>query len=282
MTALLLTSILFATLNGVVIHIIGFKTKKETFALNFISSVLWLIIFLALNGMNINFSYGSILFGVIYGITQVFFLIFKSRAMTEGPVSITTLVGNCSLLLSTAVSIILWKENVSIPQILGIILLIVSVIFCMYTKTEMNATKMWKFYCIAFFACTSAVGIIFKAFSKLAPDTNANDMMIIAAMVMAVSLFVLTIMQKGSVKASVTRKLPFIIACGILSCVYNRLNIFLSANLSGVIFFPAFNGGTVFASALAGIFMLKERLSLKQKTAIATGIIAIIVIGVFQ
>ena len=63
----------------------------------------------------------------------------------------------------------------------------------------------------------------------------------------------------------------FAVLSGCLSCLYNRLNIYLSGALDAVIFFPAFNGGVIIASTLLGVICLKEKLSRWQTAGIFLG-----------
>ena len=68
---------------------------------------------------------------------------------------------------------------------------------------------------------------------------------------------------------------------GLFSCVYNRLNIFLSGALIGMIFYPGFNGGVVILSTILSVVFLREKLSAKQIIGILIGVAGICIIGIF-
>ena len=128
------------------------------------------------------------------------------------------------------------------------------------------------------------VGIVFKAFGKSAAPERADDMMFVAATVMLVCYFICSIFT-GAFKPE-TEKSPqgkfmfFALLCGLLSCLYNRLNIFLAGKMAAIIFFPAFNGSVVLLSAFLSVWMCKEKLSAKQKIGILLGACAICIIGI--
>ena len=87
----------------------------------------------------------------------------------------------------------------------------------------------------------------------------------------------------GEVTLDKKEKLIFIryaLISGLLSCLYNRLNIYLCSVLDGVIFFPVFNGGVILLSALLAIRMLNEKLLLRQVLGVLSGILGICLIGV--
>ena len=243
-----------------------------------------MIILFACNGFKITFTKQAVLFALLYGTIQVMFQVSKAKAMSAGPVSITTLIGNCSLLLSTAVGVIVWREKVTVFQVLGLIMLLAAVIYCSYSKQNTAHTAKWKFYCVVFFVFAASVGIVFKTFSKSGSNDCTGDMMFFAAVVMSLMLLCITLFNKRkstAVKNKFDRKyLMLVLSCGILSCLYNRLNIYLTGQLPSIVFFPSFNGGVVLASFLMSKFILKEKLRIKQTIAILIGALAICIVGV--
>lgn len=286
MYILISASILAASLNSSLLHTIPSAKQKNVFSFNFFCSVIWIIILTLFNKGQLNLSDEVIFWGTLYGITQVLFLVFKTKAMSSGPVSVTTLIGNCSLLLSTSVSVIAWHESISILQIAGITVLLLSVFLCSYSKSENASQKNWRLYSTFFFIFAAAVGIVFKCFSKSASKDNVGDMMLTAAVVMSVILFILSAFKEPKNKRkqliNFDRRYIFtIIGSGALSCLYNRLNITLSGRLPGAFFFPAFNGGTIVLSALLARFLLKENITKKQAAGLILGTISIIIIGIF-
>ena len=114
--------------------------------------------------------------------------------------------------------------------------------------------------------------------------------MLISACVMLVSYAVICLFTggfkrdvpsgNGEEKKARRQFVLYALVSGALSCGYNRLNIYLSGALDGVIFFPVFNGGVIFLSTVFSILLLKEKLNLKQIAGICVGIAGICVIGI--
>ncbi len=283
----LLISISAASFNSVILHII--PKKRSVFTLNLIGSAVWLILLLTFNAGSVTLNTGTILWGLIYGIIQLIFLIFKARAMNSGPVSLTTLIGNCSLILSTFVSVVVWNESISIVQIICIASLITAFFLCTYTNKKESSSKKWVFNCVFFFVFAALVGIVFKAFSKSSASGNSQDMMIVAAFVMFIFLLSKQLLSayfgKSRFKFDINEKenriyLLCAVACGVLSCVYNRLNITAAGILPGAVFYPCFNGGVILLSSLLGILILREKLNARQALGIVIGLISVIIIGI--
>ncbi len=284
---LLFISILVASLNSVLLH--KLPNKSNLYVLNMISSVVWVVILFAANGFTLHITPQIALWGILYGVVQELFMFYKAQAMKSGSVSVTTLIGNCSLILSTGVGIVAWKESISVMQILGILLLLAAFVLCTYKKTDKTerASKRWLIYCLAFFTLAAGVGIIFKAFSKMGEGVGAGDMMIVAAVTMLIFSWIKILLTKAvSKKQELTSKFTkafwgIAIISGLFSCGYNRLNISLAGLFDSAVFYPCFNGGVILTSAVLSLIFLRERLTKRQTIGLFLGVLAVVTVGVF-
>ena len=143
---LLAVSIVAALSNNLILHTFPLGDKRNNFLFNFICASVWLIIMFAICCPSLSFTLNEIIFGVLYGLTQSAFLLCKSGAMSSGPVSVTTFIGNCSLLISTLAGFLIWNEKISVPQLIGLILLCVSVFLCTYKTDGTSCKKKWWFF----------------------------------------------------------------------------------------------------------------------------------------
>lgn len=282
---MLAVTIMFASANNIVLRAHKGKDKQsDSFMFNCIVSAVWIVVLIGIRNVKININAGAIVYALLYGVIQGLFLFFKMQAMTNGPVAVTTLIGNCSLLVSTALGVLIWHEKVGIWQAVGVIILICAMFLCMSGgKKGEKASLKWKLYCVGFFVSAGLVGIVFKAFSK-SGCADASDMMITAAIVMTIFCFIVSKIFAAKEGADGLNKtdLCAAAACGILSCVYNRINIYLTGALDSVIFFPVFNGGVILLASLLAFLIFKEKLSSKRKIGIAIGVIAICIIGILK
>lgn len=278
-------SILAASFNSIVLNRSGANKKETVFKFNFLCSLVWCVILFFANNCTLHLASPVILWGVLYGTAQTCFLLCKTGAMSTGSVSVTTLIGNSSLLISIFVSLVLWKEAVTSIDIAGLVILCVSIFMCTYKKTENKYKPCWKYFVVFFFLFAASVGIIFKAFGKSGNLAYCGDMMLFSAIIMTFTSFIISLFVRGTSsenqeKSDKRKFLLFALGSGILSCLYNRLNILLAGNIDSIIFFPAFNGGVTLLSILLSVFFLKEKLLLPQKIGLITGIISICIIGI--
>ena len=287
MIVLLLFSILGASLNSAIMHKAKLTEKGAIYKFNLFGALVWCGCLFIANGGRLHLDANTLLWGCIYGITQALFILFKTAAMNSGPVSITTLIGNCSLVVSVVVCFIMWNEPISLADIAGLVLLMVGLSLTTYKKTGGTFTKKWAVLSLLFLVLGAGVGITFKGFSKSGGTEYTSDMMIVAAFVMLISYTVICLFAGGfafkpTPNAKKENRLFIILALvsGLLSCLYNRLNIYLSGALDGVIFFPSFNGGVVVLSTVVSMIIFKEKLSVKQLLGLLLGISGICIIGI--
>jgi len=287
MYGLLFFSILAASLNSTLLHKAPLTGKGAIYKFNLFGAAVWCICLLLANGGRIHFDANTLLWGCVYGITQALFILSKTAAMNSGPVSVTTLIGNCSLIVSVFVCFVLWEEPVSLSDIAGLALLILGLSLTTYKEANGTFTKRWALFSLLFLIFGAGVGITFKAFSKSGGSARTADMMIIASLVMLISYTVVCIFSGAfaskpnpNIKKGSPLFIIFALVSGLLSCLYNRLNIFLSGTLDGIIFFPSFNGGVVVLSAALGMLIFKEKLSVKQLAGILSGAAGICIIGI--
>ena len=275
---MLLGSILLATGNNICYHQLANEGKYSRFLFTALSSAVWIVGLLPfVNLLQINSL--EIIFGIIYGVVQALFLFFKMRAMSTGPISITSVVCNCSMIVTTLFGTIAYKENPSILQFIGLAAILASVILCVDLKSDMKMTIKWGIYCFFYFLFCSAVGVVFKMFGKAGDgQNNPSNMIMVSAVTMVVLLLVLSFSTKEKFTLSKRQSFYGVLA-GVFSCLYNRFNLTLAAKLPSVVFFPIFNGALVLLCAVVGAVIYKEKFSKLQFFGVMIGIIAIVLLS---
>lgn len=284
MNCMLGLSVLAASFNSILLRKSDANCKNTIFKFNFVCSLVWCFLLFLGNKCTWHIEISVLLWGILYGLAQTCFMLCKTAAMSTGPVSITTLIGNSSLLLSISVSMILWKETITIMDILGLFILCISLFLCMYKRDEACYESQWKYYAFLFLVLSASVGLIFKAFGRIGKLQYSGDMMLTSAIVMVLGNFFISLfVDKGAEnKLYISKRLwIYALISGVLSCLYNRMNIFLSGSMDAIIYFPVFNGGTVLLSTLLSMFFLKEKLVMKQIIGLMMGVLAICIIGFF-
>ncbi len=278
---LLLCSILLAIGNNLLLH--GFRNRGlrgmgDVLFFNAAVSAIWIVILLPVQGFS-PISVASFGWGAAYGTVTAVFLLCKMQAMSTGPVSVTSFVGCSSLLVSTAFGILFFREKITVLQLVGVALLLCALFLTVSPKAS-GAQKGWKLWCGLFFLCAGGVGIVFKLFGASADAQNVDSMMLCAATVSCVLFLavggLLSRKQQGTAPRLPKNALPFLLGCGLVSCIYNRLNISLSAALPSIVFFPVFNGAVILGASLLASLLFREKLQKQQLLGLALGSAALL------
>ena len=282
-------SVILASLNSIILRKFKnrtFTTPGDSFFFNGGMSAVWAIImltwFLAAGTRTV--SPTAMIFGAVYGAILCLFLYFKNQSIATGPVSLTSLIGNCAFITATWFGVLYADESVSIFQLIGMGLILLSLFLCINPKkSNEKLSRKWFLYCIGFFLAGSLIGMFQKVFGKSDAVNEVNGMMLTASVVSCALFFLMGILlnRAGShPMPSIKRPaLLYILLAGITGCVYIRLNMSLSALIPSAIFFPVANGGIVIITTVAGTFLFGERLNKIQLFGIWVGLIAIIITG---
>ena len=286
---LMALSVTLASLNSIVLRKFKsrtFSTPGDSFFFNGGLSLVWcaimLVWFFAAGDKSV--SALAIIFGAVYGAILCLFLYFKNQSIATGPVSLTSLIGNCAFITATWFGVIYAQERVSVFQLIGMTLILISLILCINPKKSAEPLCLkWFLYCLAFFGAGSLIGVFQKVFGKSQAVSEVNGMMLTASIVSCLLFFALGVIVnkvKGAKAPSIKRPaLIYILLSGITGCGYIRLNMSLAAIIPSALFFPVANGGIVIITTLAGAFIFKEKLNKTQLLGILLGLVAIVIVG---
>ncbi len=291
---LMICAILLAVVNSSFLHRFanrGLDNAGDVFLFNggtqFIWSILLLVFCIFTN--TLRFDAVTIAYGVFYAFLLCALQVFKQLAYSDGPVAITTLVGACAFLITTAYTVIFEDDTISILYIIGIITLICSLFLCIDIKqkksdaSNMSLSPKWVLWCSLMLASGGALGIFYRVFGASSASPNMNSMMLFAAVLSAVLLTAISF----SANAVTKKPLPkisktawkYMLINGFTSCIYIRLNLSLANLLPGTLFFPVSNGGILVLSTLVGVMFFSEKPSKKQLIGIIAGFASIAYIG---
>lgn len=286
---LMTVAVLFSVSGNMILHKFGnrsFKTPGDVFLFNAGIGCIWFIVLLAWSVLSGDFiiSFGSLIFGVIYGVILCLFLYFKTQSMSSGPIALTSLIGNCAFIVATWFGVVYANESVLPIQLIGMIIIVAALVMCIDPrKSNKKITSSWFIWCIAFFLAGGLLGIFNKVFGKSEYSDEINSMMLIASVISAVLFTAAGFLIN---KAAHTQKPKFykesyiyIITCGFVGCIYIRMNLWLAGIIPSVIFFPVSNGANVILSTLFGQVLFKEKLNKVELAGIFVGLFAIMLIG---
>lgn len=228
----------------------------------------------------------TIEFGAVFGTLFVFATFSYMKAMESGPMSFASLFFSLGLLVPVVVGIMLWDETVSLWQMVGLSLLVVTLYLA--TGSSLSGTKgvnrRWVFFTAGAFIGNGLVLTTMKEHQMLLSGGQIREFLVIAFSVGAVlSGMMFLFYHRNGQSIRQLKKLPFVwimLATATTTAAGNVLNLYLSTRISGVVQFPVVNGGVVLISTALSVILYRERLSRRGIASLFAGIAALVLVSI--
>lgn len=227
----------------------------------------------------------AVLLAVAFGVLFFVAVAGGSRCYEIGPMSLTTVLENASLLLPVFWSAIVLDEIPGVREWIGIAVIFVAIWLSSRMDSAQTGTgKKWWLLLLAAFLANGSTAIIQKMQQlRSVPETGGWFLSI--AYLTACLCFVVAFAikrRKESGEALLARRdllLPLLICVtGLSSFGGNWLLQELCTTASPGVLYPIVNGGLCVVTAAASFLIFKERFTSQKLAAILTGIAGIVIL----
>ena len=256
--------------------------KSSTFGgminINILTAILGILVFSAGNPFRIAGDAGLfLLLAFLYGLftvgSQTFFMI----AVRGGEVSVSSIIYSSNFIIPSFFAVIAYHEAVSAPRLIGMGLMLLAIVLVSGNPGQKKLSKAVA-YAVAAMLCSACVGIIQKVFGATYGNGESTMFLFCAFVsVLLVSLLLKLVPSKDGTKQTKeadaddggrTKRIVFKLILALCVVVANKLNLYLSAALPAMIFFPVLNGGTVVFSAMVSALLFGEKLTARKLLAL--------------
>lgn len=251
----------------------GFSAASSLFALLFFAVTITQKL-----SFNSEFLIYSILFALCYSVATV----CSFMSVLTGPLSISSLEIQYSLIIPTVYGLIAYKEPISALLIIGITLLLISLFLVNLEEKgeKKKITIKWGVYTFFAFVSNGGCSTVQKIQQENCNGNYKNEFMIIALAITVVSLaFFALISEKKEMILNIKKGFLWCFICGIANGMVNYLVLVLSLRMPASIMFPIISAGGIILTALISIFFYKEKLSIQQKVGLILGTLAIVALN---
>jgi len=261
----------------------AYNAKAEgVYSFSTAKSLAALIVFLITAGSNLTFSSESIIYSVAFAIAYGMTNIFTVLAIKTGPLSLTSLLGQYSLIIPTFYGLLILNESAGVALIIGIVLLLISLLLINIEgkKEEKKITLKWGIYVLLSFIGNGGCSTVQKIQQINCNGAYKNEFMIIALAISVITLLVCTLLtERKTMIHSFKKGLPYSSICGLANGAVNFFVLVLATRMPASVMFPIISAGGIVATALISIFVYREKLSLPQKIGMILGIAAVVVLS---
>lgn len=282
MSALLLTCIVIAiSMQNIIKKFYNEKVKCGAYTFVAVSVAAAAVFFACSSGFNLTFSTDFLVYSLEFTLTYAVAVIFSFLAITSGPLSITALIFSYSLVIPTLYGMIFLGEKASIPLIIGLCLLAVSLFLINSRTGGGKITLRWVIYVFLAFlgngVCTIVQNLQQREFNGL----YKSEFMIAALLgVVVIVIPLILISERREFLPSMKRGGVLMVLCGVINGAANLLVMVLVTRMNASVLYPVMSAGGVLLTFFVSLFIYKERLSVKQYIAFALGTGAIVLMNI--
>ena len=268
----------------------GSAKGRDSFLVNFKSFLVAFLVALAFAARDLknlsDISLFSLLLAIGFGFSVGFTQFTQMKAMATGPASITTLIYSSSFLIPIIFASIVWSEPVSVWQLVGVGILLVSLFLIVFERGGGRANAVWLVFIALATLGSGANAIIQKTHQKSDYSDELNLFLVLALLFSALFSLAMYFISRPSEdcevkekKASLGSSILFPLVLGASVGCLNFLNLKLAGKLPSVVHFPVLNVGSLILTSVISIVCFKERLSPRRIVGFILGVGAILLIG---
>ena len=288
-----------------------FGNLSGLLTVNLFTGALAVVVFACL-GLNFRLVGGGAfwIISLLYGLFTTASQMLHITAVGRGDLSVCTMIYASGFLVSTVFSVFYFNETVGVWKAIGLILTCVSIFLISFQfkrkgeeKAKVGSYKYLFFSIPAMLSC-GAVGILQKLYGDFFGSVGLNESLFLAFLEMLVLsaaaklvIYMLSKRKSGeavelpnSAQESATERKAekkkelvrfSLLAAAFATCivVMNRLNLYLSGAMAGIIFFPIYNGGSIAFTAACSFLLLKEKPTVFKLVGIVIGIVSFVLIA---
>ncbi len=243
----------------------------------------WVLLFFAFGP---SFDIGVIPYAVGFGVSYALCMIGLLNALRTGPVSLTTLIIQLSLIATTVWGFFFWDTPFSLLVGIGLILVVISLWLSLYTGKKVTEetgkiSLKWIVFTLLGFAGNSGCAIIQKS-QQLAFQGKHGNLLMMCALLFSTlfTLFLYIRSDKTDSRKIIRTTAHFPIASGLCNVIHNLFIIFLATStIPPSIIYPVLAVSGLSLTGIFSLFIFKEKLRWWQWLGIVVGAVAVVLLS---
>ena len=235
-----------------------------------------------------SFDVTALIYSAIFGLSFVLTNIGLINALKHGPATLTALFLNLSLIVSTVWGFFFWNAPITIPVIIGLILVVIAIPLCLFSGNgnEKSISLKWLIYALLVLVGNSGCTIAQRTYQMASGGEHGNMMMMCAIGIAVLFYFVLYMRSdRSDTKILVKRAWWIPVLVGISNVVQNLFVMLMSLPpisdvLSSSLIYPVIAVGGLAIVTVFSIFIFKEKMRWWQWVGVAVGAASVVLLSI--
>ena len=256
------------------------STNIYTFLLLICACLGWGALYLS----DFSFAPGVLIYSLLFSLCYMAAHLGIIEGMKCGSATLTTLFINLSLILVTIWGFLFWSAEVTVPVVIGLILVCIAIYLCLYTgkKEEYKISLKWILYMVLGCAGNAGCAIVQRS-EQRAFDGAHGNMLMFFALVFSVLLFSIIFLRsnKRDLKAILKKAWWGPVLAGTLNVGHNLFVILLATTaLSTSLIYPVIGVGGLAVVTIFSLFVFKEKMYWWQWVGVGIGAVAVVLLSI--
>jgi len=216
--------------------------------------------------------------GLINGIFYAWGLVMNQKNTSLNGVVLTSVFSKMGgLLIPLAVSIVLFREDPTLVQILGFVISTVAIVMICQRGEESGSGKIYIGALVMLFAADGFGGIMAKVFREMGNPLLGDHFLFLTFLTAFVICIVIVAVKKEQPGKN---ELFYGILIGVPNFMQARFQLLALETIPAVVVYPVRSVGTILVITLAGVLMFREKLNKKQLAALAAILVSLVLLNV--
>ena len=224
----------------------------------------------------------AVAFGLSYAAATVFVVL----AIKCGSLAKTTLITSYSLMVPALAGLIVLREPLGVPMLVGMVLLVLSLWLTNYRKKSADAPKekitlKWIVFVLLAFVGNGMCSTVQKLTPHfLGSDINQNLYMIAALGLSSVVLITASFLTKETnLKATLKIGAPLALLDGLFNGAVNYLAIYLNQFIPASVMFPVLSAGEIILIVPYSLLVRREKFTAAQWMGFGIGVVSAVLLN---
>lgn len=224
----------------------------------------------------------AVAFGLSYAAATVFVVL----AIKCGSLAKTTLITSYSLMVPALAGLIVLREPLGVPMLVGMVLLVLSLWLTNYRKKSADAPKekitlKWIVFVLLAFVGNGMCSTVQKLTPHfLGSDINQNLYMIAALGLSSVVLITASFLTKETnLKATLKIGAPLALLDGLFNGAVNYLAIYLNQFIPASVMFPVLSAGEIILIVPYSLLVRREKFTAAQWVGFGVGVVSVVLLN---
>lgn len=216
-------------------------------------------------------------YSVAFSIFFTAAIVFSTLAITVGPLSLTALIVQYSLLIPTLYGVLFRQERLSRFFWPGLFLLLLSLFLVNFQKENTKISLRWILFVTLAFIGNGGCSTVQKI-QQLSRAGNGKNELMIGALCLSACFFLLLswFRQKGTILFCLKKGGLFAALAGICNGGANLAVMYLATRLSSAVMYPIISAGSILFVFTISRFVFRETLSKTQYMGFLLGVLTIV------